>query len=144
MMRRKPLVFSVLGFLIIGVWITFFVFRVVFTPPRLNQDNRDALAKIHSAIDIGDTRSQVLRDYYDNRTVMLRLLADYPDEWVIRMPMELGASDWTVKIDFDQEKVTSVRIRTMDGPKPNIGPEDKNTQQEASPRTRSPERRREP
>jgi hypothetical protein len=43
------------------------------------------------------------------------------------MPLEFGATDWCLLIDFDQGKVSAIRMRTSDGiqRKPEAAPDDK-------------------
>lgn len=115
-------------------WTKFFLFTEVFTTSSRNETNRQAILKLHNAIRTGDTREEVLRDYYTNRTDRLRLRCDKAEEWVITMPMEFGATDWQLQLEFGQDKVSSIRIRTTEGMKPGDSPDDKNTpNQEAAP-----------
>jgi hypothetical protein len=41
------------------------------------------------------------------------------------MPIEFGASDWKLLLDFRDDKVVRVRLLTADGPPPENGPPDK-------------------
>ncbi|MGZ8920269.1 MAG: hypothetical protein ACXW3L_04735 [Limisphaerales bacterium] len=58
-------------------------------------------------------------------TQQLRLHDERPEDWVIRMPMEFGASDWKLFLDFRDGKAVGVRLRTADEPPPRNGPPDK-------------------
>lgn len=90
-----------------------------------NEANRVAIKELAAAITLGSTREDVLKDYYKIRTDDLRLRCDTPTGWTISMPMEFSASDWILWLDFDQDRISAVRVRSSDGPKPNASPDDK-------------------
>ena len=90
-----------------------------------NAGNREAILRLHSAIRIGDDRQTVLKAYWSQRTEDLRLQVDMPAQWVVAMPSEFGATDWTLIVEFRDDKVSAVRMRTADGPPPTGGPSDK-------------------
>ena len=125
---------AILGILI-GIWLVWWIrvfwFGEVFSTNSRNEPNRKALTSIYDCISVNSSRADVLACYYRNRTDDLRLLADIQNEWIVRIPMELGAKDWCLRIDFDDDKVMSVRIRTSDGPKPNNSLPDKNAPNKA-------------
>ncbi len=110
--------------IILAVCVKGFWFTEVITH-RSNEANRQAIVKLHGEIALGDTREQVLRHYYALRTDSLRLHCDWPEEWIISMPLEFGALNWTLMLKFDQDRISAVRVRTSDGPKPNASPDDK-------------------
>jgi len=90
-----------------------------------NAANRAALVRLHTALRIGAVRSSVLDEYWSQRTPDLRLHVDAADQWVVSMPLEFGANDWTLIIEFRNNVVSAVRVRTSDGPGPAEGPPDK-------------------
>lgn len=110
---------------IVVIIITIFSFATVFVKHGSNESDQQAIVKLHGEITPGDTREQVLRHYYALRTDNLRMSCDRPAEWIISMPLEFGASDWSLRLEFDQDRVSAVRMRTSDGPKPNASPDDK-------------------
>jgi len=90
-----------------------------------NEPNRAALLRVRGAIDIGASHGEVLAAYWQHRVDQLRLSADSYAEWSISMPLEFGTSDWKLRIEFQDGKVSAVRVRTSDGPSPSDGPTDK-------------------
>ncbi|MBE0702133.1 MAG: hypothetical protein IH582_03025 [Afipia sp.] len=106
-----------------GWW--FFASGDVFHSSRRNAPNRAALRQVYEAVSVGASHSEVLSAYWQHRSDSLRLFADRPTGWVITMPQEFGASDWELLIEFQDGRVSAVRVRTSDGPPPKDGPKDK-------------------
>ena len=106
------------------LWFFLFSGRV-FHSDASNASNRDALVKLHGAIEVGSSTDEVRELFQRYATAQLRLHDERPDGWVIRMPMEFGASDWKLLLDFRDGKAVGVRLRTADGPPPADGPQDK-------------------
>jgi hypothetical protein len=116
----------VIALLVLGlVWVTGFWFTEVFRTRANNEPNRKALLQIHAAVAIGAPHAEVLAAYWKHRTDGLRLVADTPTAWWMTMPAELGATDWLLLIEFKDQRVTSVQLRTADGPPPKEGPQHK-------------------
>ena len=90
-----------------------------------NAGNRQALVRLHAALDVGADREKVLNEYWSLRTTELRLRVDAADRWIVSMPYEFGARDWTLIVEFREGRVSAVRVRTSDGPAPTNGPPDK-------------------
>ena len=90
-----------------------------------NAANRDAIVRLHEALRPNDDRTEVLEKYWSHRTTDLRLHLDSPDAWVVSMPLEFGAGDWNLRIEFRNGRLSAVRIRTADGPAPREAPPDK-------------------
>ena len=112
--------------LVIGiVWVRGFWFMEVFHTRKSNEPNRTALLLIRDAIGIGASHTEALTAYWQHRTGDLRLFADRPTDWIITMPLEFGASDWKLLIEFQDGRVAAVRVRMTDGPPPKDGPQDK-------------------
>lgn len=109
----------------LGLWIRGFWFTEVFRLHKSNASNRSALLQIRNAVPLGAPHAEVLAAYWRHRTDDLRLMADQPDWWLVRMPLEWGASDWTLSITFEDDRATAIRIRTSDGPAPKDGLDDK-------------------
>lgn len=113
--------------LIVGgyVWWMLFGSGGVFRVQSQNAGNRAALVQIHRDIAVGATHGEVLAAYWQHRTDELRLRADSPTEWWISMPLEPGASDWTLELQFAADRVAVVRMSTSNGTPPEGGPPDK-------------------
>ena len=90
-----------------------------------NANNRAAIMRLHSALQVGDDFDKVLKEYWSQRTEELRLHVDVRDRWFVSMPGGLGASDWTLVVEYADGKVAAIRVRTADGPQPADRPTDK-------------------
>ena len=121
LVRDGVVLLAVLAFIL---WYFFFSGRV-FHSRASNAPNRDALVLLHEAIQIGTSASEVRDLFQRYATPQLRLHDERPTDWVVRMPMEFGASDWKLLLDFRDDRVVRVRLVTADGPPPKNGPPDK-------------------
>ncbi|MDB6110800.1 MAG: hypothetical protein JWR69_2550 [Pedosphaera sp.] len=106
-----------------GWW--FFASGDVFHSPERKVHNRAMLLQLYETVGVGASQPEVLSAYWQHRTDDLRLIADQPTNWAVTMPSELGASDWRLRIEFQEGRVSAVRVRTSDGPQPKDGPKDK-------------------
>ena len=122
--KRSQAIIALIVLGVVIVWVRGFWFSEVFRTHKANEPHRRALLEIRDAIAIGASYSEVLKAYWQHRTDSLRLFADRPTDWTITMPMEFGASDWKLGIEFQDGKVSAVRVRTADGPPPKDGPKD--------------------
>lgn len=95
-----------------------------FNTHARNEMNRQALLRIRDELRIGDSRVDVLRAYSQFRTDELSLVKG-PDSWCVEMPTEFGATDWNLIVEYRENGVSAVRVRTSDGPPPSDGPDDK-------------------
>jgi len=79
-------------------------------------------------LQIGDPKEKVEQIYnkYKSRSLKLEKL-DIDNEWFITMPYEFGATDWILWIEFENNKVISLKIRLSDSKdfKPKDSPLDK-------------------
>lgn len=98
-----------------------------FTLHATNQKNRNALVKMHGVLTPGDPTAKILTTYNQYRTAELSIDARSATEQRIDMPLEFGAGNWRLVILCDPAtgKITSVQMRTEDGPAPKDGPPDK-------------------
>lgn len=96
-----------------------------FQTHSANASNREAIVRLQTRLRIGADHEAVLQEYWSNRTQELRLHADNPEAWLISMPVEFGASDWTLIVEFHGGRVSAVRVRSSDGPRPREAPGDK-------------------
>jgi hypothetical protein len=125
MNRTRTIV--VLSVMLAGyVWSIFGSGDWIYTHWR-NAPNRAALLKIRGKLQVGDSYEKTLRAYWRNASCDLRLNAESAETWSVVMPFEIGASDWVMYVDFSDGKVSSIRVRTSDGPTPGDGPEDVTT-----------------
>jgi len=124
--KRSHTIISIIIVLAVGYygwWI--FASGDVFHSSKRNEPNRVALLQLYEAIGIGESYSEALSAYWQHRTDDLRLSAEKSSAWSVRMPLEFGASDWTLLVEFQDGRVSAVRVRMSDGPSPKDGPTDK-------------------
>lgn len=117
-LQGSHVVAGLVGAVLLAVWIRGFWFNDVFTTPGRNEPNRAALVLIRDGIQLGDSHSQVLAAYWRLRTDSLRLSAEGPGYWYISTPLEFGASNWGLVLEFRDGRIDAVRVRTADGPAP--------------------------
>ncbi len=106
-----------------GIWWLAFV--TTFRTHHGNESNRVALLRIREAIPIGAARSDCLSIYEALRTAELSLISNSAEHWLIRMPLEVGATDWNLIVEFEDDCVVAVKVRTSNSPPPHDGPPDK-------------------
>lgn len=124
-MTRKKFIVSFVILLIFGYyfWLLFLSGDFFYTHGR-NAQNRVALLKIREEIHLGAGYETVLKVYWRNASSDLRLSAGRPDGWSISMPSEIFTTDWGLRIDFSDGKVSAMSIRNADGLHPPDAPED--------------------
>lgn len=121
LIRDGVILLAVLGFFF---WLFFFSGHF-FHSHTSNAPNRAALVQLHQAIQLDSSASEVRELFQRYATPQLRLHDERVADWLIRMPMEFGASDWKLLLDFRDDRVIRVRLLTADGPPPKDGPPDK-------------------
>ena len=104
-------------------WLLFGSGDWFFTHSK-NAPNRVALIGIREEIKLGNGYEAVLKSYWWKKSKDLTLYAGCPQIWTVSMPHELGASNWVLYIEFSDERVSAVRVRTSDGPTPSGAPVD--------------------
>jgi len=82
-----------------------------------------------------DTPDHVREIFANHATYRLRLQERSQDHWEITMPLEFGATDWCLLIDFDQGRVSAIRMRSSDAidRRPEAAPDDKVSRSSANP-----------
>lgn len=123
LIRDGVILLAVLGFFL---WLFLFSGRL-FHSHTSNAPNRSALVQLHQAIQLDSSASEVRELFQLYATPQLRFHDERVADWLIRMPMEFGASDWKLLLDFRDGRVVRVRLRTADGPPPKDGLPDKQT-----------------
>lgn len=82
-----------------------------------------------NALSVGDSREAARGTIESRLRPELRFEGSHPHLWTVRMPSEVRATDWMLLIDFEQDRVSQVRMRTSDGMdivhKPKEAPPDK-------------------
>jgi hypothetical protein len=108
--------------------INCFLFYIYFVQPKsLNIENKKVISAIMNELDIGDTKQDVKNVFEKLKTDTLKL-SQGRDEWLINMPLEFGATDWVLRIGFENDRITYLKMETSDGPtgiKPKGAPKDK-------------------
>lgn len=97
----------------LGYWL--FYSGDIFATHALNEHNRVALVRIASKVHPGDRYEAVLASFWQNATPQLTIDARSKDTWIVKMPLEFGANDWTLVISFDGGIVTKAEARTSNG-----------------------------
>ena len=76
-----------------------------------------------SQLQLGDSSLQVRNRFQRGNFRYLKLDSRDPTSWVINTPLEMGAKNWTLYLEFDSKaKLAAIRLRTPDGT--NIRPTD--------------------
>ncbi len=128
-MRKWKTVVLIAVLLIIAILVG----NMLFFNRFFNKENKKAVVTIMNNIQIGDTKDKVKTVYNLHKTRGLELLKSEDhenwkeNEWLIRMPLEFGATDWILWIGFEGDKVISLKIRLSDSKtmKPKAAPDDK-------------------
>ena len=124
--KRSHVIISVIATLAAAYYSWwFFASGDVFHSSKRNAPNRTALLQLYEAVAVGSSHAEVLAAYWQHRTEELKLSAERPSAWSVRMPLEFGASDWLLLVEFRDDRVSAVRVRMSDGPPPKDGPKDK-------------------
>ena len=125
-MKRKNLISGLIVTIVLLSFYTwlFFASGDFFYTHGQNAANRTAVLKIREKLRVGDGYETALRIYWEHASDDLRLYSGSPDTWSISMPHEVGAREWVLYVDFSNSKVTTLRVRTSDGPPATDAPED--------------------
>jgi hypothetical protein len=121
----KPLLAGLM--LLIAVYFLWWIF---YTPDfvtwhSMNAPARASLIQLQQDIKVGDSYESVLKTYWQHSLHSLVLEPRRRDLWSVSMPHEIFATDWVMYIEFVDGKVSAVRVRSSDGPRPAAAPEDK-------------------
>ena len=93
----------------------------------MNQLNRTTLLSLRLGLELGQTSEVVRAKVRATSNAALRLHENSPTGWFVRMPLEWGGSDWLLRIEFKDGKVSAIRVRNSDGEQPVGSPPDKVT-----------------
>jgi hypothetical protein len=123
-MKQKKIL-GLAGLLLVAYysWLIFGSGDWFFTHSK-NAPNRVAMLKIREGIQLGDGYESVLKNYWQHAPTDLSLFAGSSETWTVSTPLELGARNWVLFIQFAEGKVSAVKVRRSDGPPPYDGPAD--------------------
>ena len=119
----RDLALSAVFLVAFGWWFLFS--GHVFHAHRSNAPQRNAILRLHEEINLGAFPVEVENAFRLYGTPKLAMLTNETSAWRVRMPMEFGAGDWWLIIEFCHGQVSAMRVRTSDGPPPKDGPADK-------------------
>jgi hypothetical protein len=124
-MKKQKFIITFVAALL-GAYYAWWIFASgdwFYTHPG-NASNRAAILTIREELRIGDGYQKALRTYWRFASKDLRLDSGSPQTWSVSMPSEFGAREWVLYLDFSDGKVSGIRVRTSDGPRPSLAPED--------------------
>jgi len=126
-MKKNELLFNIIVVLFVSLCFVYTGYNMFFRQRNLNVPNKNALKNIMNDINIGDSVDLVKKVYVKNKTESLEFNNKDPNFWTIGMPLEFGAGDWILFINFKDQVVKELRMRTSDGHenKPEGAPNDK-------------------
>jgi len=89
--------------------------------------SRNAIISLMNKLQVGDTAEDVESAVRLHRAARLQLVKNSRDAWTVTTPLEFGATNWLLYIDFRNQRVVRLRIRTEDSIdfKPPEAPADK-------------------
>ena len=85
---------------------------------RLNHHrNRTELIQLHDQIAVGMSAAEATQVLERFRSSHLHLDHASPgaSRWHVSTPLELGATNWTLDVQFSDGSVSATRVRTVDG-----------------------------
>ena len=122
----------------IGLVVGIVVIAVsLFTPLAFlnRQKYRDEIRTLYHRLEVGMTKNEVRQTFDAGDFPNLRFHQRDERMWSAAAPLEFGAQNWVLYIEFGADRVTAVRVRTEDSDRsrPSEAPEDKVVGQTAAP-----------
>src|SRR5688572_25075449 len=110
--------------LIVGVFVALVLDPVTFLRRR---EYRGEVRTLYESLAPGMTKPQVRAAIDPRRFPHLRFHTDDEHRWLASAPLEFGAQNWVLLIEFENERVSALRVRTEDSFKdhPDEAPPDK-------------------
>lgn len=114
-----------------------FVFAVVCVVllPRceyfgLSNKSRAELVQFEKQLQLGETKDEVRQRYSAARLSRLKLresVGGNHNEWVVETPLQFGAGNWLLWLEFKEGRLSAVRVREEDNTlvKPRDAPPDR-------------------
>ena len=118
---------KIIGTVILVIVIPVLIYFNVFHTKIQNGPNRQALSVMMQNLSIDDSKEDFDKIYEKYKTDKLNLYKSEGNQWYVRMPIEFGATDWILLVDFKNDKITGIKIRISDDIifHPKDAPEDK-------------------
>jgi hypothetical protein len=115
------------------VLAAFVVVASMFSPVRyLHRDRDRAEARsLYDYLQPGMARSEVQAALTSGKYPHLRLWSQDPSLYVVSTPLLSGAGNWQLRVEFQAERVSAVRVRTADSHEyapPDAPPDKRNVQ----------------
>jgi hypothetical protein len=83
---------------------------------RFNSErNRAELIQLHDQFALGMSAEDATKVVERYRSSHLRMFLDRGSEWYIITPSEIGASNWDLRVQFVDGRISATRVRTADG-----------------------------
>ena len=89
-----------------------------------HERNSAEVRALFESLDLGMTREQVRQAMDPRKYSHLEFRHDDGQWWSAETPMEFGAGNWVLAIEFQGDHVSMLRIRTADGDQDYHHPED--------------------
>lgn len=105
---------KILLLLSILVVIIFLAYYQMSSARQRHESYHAALVKIMTQLNIGDSRLNVELLVGALQDTHIRLVKEARDEWIIKTPLEYGASNWILVVNFVGDKISLLRVRTED------------------------------
>lgn len=75
---------------------------------------RQEVIRAYDKISLGASLAEVRAVFTREASQHLKLHESQPDKWLGQTPLEWGAANWLLLIEFKDERVHAVRVRTQD------------------------------
>ena len=115
----KLAVVVLLGILVVGG----LVLRSVAVSKRARQE----LATYYAQVKLGTTKEEAARVFSSNDFRRVRLVEVSDDLGLLQTPLEWGAGNWVLRLEFDKQRLVAAKVRLHDDAsiRPASGPRDK-------------------
>jgi hypothetical protein len=107
-MKRSEVVLLAL---IIGVFVVLVLNPVTFLR---RSEYRGEVRMLHGTLGPGMTKPQVRAAIESGRFPHLRFHTNDDHSWLAFAPYEFGAQNWVLLIEFENDRVSALRVRTED------------------------------
>jgi hypothetical protein len=77
-------------------------------------DARLQLLAFREAIERVETKDEIERVFHAGQFERLQLLKENPEQWVVATPLDFGASNWYLYLEFMDRRLAKVKIRLAD------------------------------
>jgi hypothetical protein len=121
-MIKKTTLFSLICVVVVIVSYVF-----VLAPFKVNKNARYEILTIYHTVLLGMSKDEVLQKYKTGGFLDVKLDEHKINQWILSTPVEFGAQNWILYINFEKERVIRLEIRSHDNSsrKPKDAPDDK-------------------